>query len=212
MKQKSKILIAVPTMGSINSLLVSQIMDWIAEGNRTKDYNLMLYILSCVSPIDKARNEIVKEFLESDCTHIFWIDSDTIPKTDALKKLLDRNEPIVSGLTPMIRYDELKKDTDSNGFYKVWNCVGMDDKHLQPNTGVRYIRGAGGSCIMVKREVYESMKYPYYKHISQDDSGKEIEISEDIFFIMQAIKAGYKPLCDTSVVAGHYKPIFWDLK
>jgi hypothetical protein len=56
------------------------------------------------------------------------------------------------------------------------------------------------------------MKVPYYQFIYEDDTGKPTEISEDIYFIMQAIHHGYKPLCDTSVIAGHYKPIFWDLK
>jgi GT2 family glycosyltransferase len=208
---KPKVLIAVPTMGQINTMLVNQIARWIAEAYNSKEYGIALYTTECVSPVEKAREEIVQEFLKSDCTHIFWVDSDTVPKPDALKKLLDRDEPIVSGLTAMIQYDEKRKDGDANGFYKRWNCVGMDDVHLQPNTGVRYIRGAGGSCIMVKREVYEKMKAPYYEFVYKDDNGNPTLISEDIYFIMKALKEGYKALCDTSVIAGHYKGIFWDL-
>jgi len=211
MTKKPHVLIAVPTMGSINTLLVVMITQWIAEAYNTKDYNVSFYPSTCVSPVDRAREEIVEEFLKTDCTHIFWIDSDTVPKKDALRKLLDRDEPIVSGITPIIVYDEERKDSDSNGFKKRWNCVGMDDKHVQPNTGVRYIRGAGGSCILVKREVYEKMEKPYYKFVYEDEIGQPRTVSEDIYFVMKAITIGYKPLCDTSVIAGHYKSIFWDL-
>lgn len=211
MKNKPHVLIAVPTMGNINTLLVVMITKWIAEAYNSKDYNVSFYPSTCVSPVDRAREEIVEEFLKTDCTHIFWIDSDTVPKKDALRKLLERDEPIVSGITPIIVYDENRRDSDSNGFYKRWNCVGMDDVHVKPNTGVRYIRGAGGSCILVKREVYEKLEKPYYKFVYEDDNGKPTTISEDIYFIMKAITSGFKPLCDTSVIAGHYKSIFWDL-
>jgi len=211
MPKRPHILLAIPTMGSINTLLVVMISRWIAESYNTREYDISFYPSTCVSPVDRAREEIVEEFLKSKCTHIFWVDSDTVPKQDALKRLLDRDADIVSGITPIIIYDEKRKDSDSNGFHKRWNCVGMDDKHVQPNTGVRYIRGAGGSCLMVKREVYEKIKKPYYKFVYEDETGKETHISEDIYFIMKAITVGYKPICDTSIIAGHYKGIFWDL-
>lgn len=211
MDSKPKVMIAVPTMGSINTLLVEQITRWVAEAFNTGKYNLSFYPTTCVSPVDRAREEIVDVFLESDCTHLFWIDSDTVPKIGALTTLLAHDSDIVSGLTPIIIYDETRKDSDSNGFKKKWNCVGLDEKHLTPNTGVHEILGAGGSCLMVKRKVYEKMKRPCYKFVYKDDNGKDANISEDIYFTINARSLGFKPICDTSVIAGHYKGIFWDL-
>ena len=204
-------MIAVPTMGEINTLLVVMITRWIAEAFNTGKYNVSFYPTTCVSPVDRAREEIVDVFLESDCTHLFWIDSDTVPKYDALTKLLSHNADVVSGLTPIIIYDENKKDSDSNGFKKKWNCVGLDEKHLTPHTGIHDILGAGGSCLMVKREVYEKLDRPCYKFTYTDDNGKAANISEDIYFTLMARSHGFKPICDTSVVAAHYKGIFWDL-
>lgn len=208
---KPKILLAVPTMGEINTLLVVSITKWIAEAFNTGDYNISFYPSACVSPVDRAREEIVDVFLESDCTHLFWIDADTVPKTDALKRLLAHDADIVSGLTPIIIYDEAKKDSDSNGFKKKWNCVGLDEKHLIPNTGVHKIVGAGGSCLLVKRKVYENRERPFYKFTYKDDTGRDISISEDVYFILMARAKGFDAICDTSVIAAHYKPIFWDL-
>jgi len=208
---KPKVMIAVPTMGEINTLLVVMITRWIAEAFNTGKYNVSFYPTTCVSPVDRAREEIVDVFLESDCTHLFWIDSDTVPKYEALTTLLSHDADIVSGLTAIIVYDETRKDSDSNGFKKKWNCVGMDEKHLTPNTGVHKILGAGGSCLMVKREVYEKLERPCYKFIYKDDNGKDANISEDIHFTLMARAKGFEPICDTSVIAAHYKGIFWDL-
>lgn len=208
---KPKILIAVPTMGSINTLLVTSITKWIAEAANTGLYNVSFYPTACVSPVDRAREEIVDVLLDSDCTHVFWIDADTVPREDALRRLLAHDTDIVSGLTPIIVYDETRKDSDSNGFKKKWNCVGLDEKHLTPNTGVHDIFGAGGSCLLVKREVYEKLDRPCYKFTYKDDNGKDANISEDIYFTLMARAHGFKPICDTSIIAAHYKPIFWDL-
>jgi hypothetical protein len=208
---KPKIMVAIPTMGSINTLLVVVLTRWIAEAANTGKYNLSFYPTANVSPVDRAREEIVDVFLESDCTHLFWIDSDTVPKVEALTTLLAHDADIVSGLTPIIVYDETKKDSDSNGFKKKWNCVDLNEKHLTPHTGVHEIMGAGGSCLMVKRKVYETLERPCYKFRYKDDNGKDANISEDIYFTLMARSKGFKPICDTSVVAAHYKGIFWDL-
>jgi GT2 family glycosyltransferase len=209
--EKPHILIAVPTMGEINTMLVAMITKWIAEAFNTGDYSVSFYPTACVSPVDRAREEIVDVFLQSKCTHLFWIDSDTVPKPDALKRLLAHDADIVSGLTPIIIYDEGSKDSDSNGFKKKWNCVGLDEKHLTPNTGVHKIFGAGGSCIMVKRAVYEAVERPCYKFITKDAKGEEAYVSEDIYFCLLARTKGFEPICDTSIIAAHYKGIFWDL-
>ncbi len=208
---KPHVLVAIPTMGSINTLLVVILTKWIAEAANTGKYNISFYPTTCVSPVDRAREEVVDVFLKTKCTHLFWIDADTVPKPDALLKLLAHDADIVSGLTPIIIYDEDRKDSDSNGFKKKWNCVGLDEKHLTPNTGVQKIFGAGGSCLMVKREVYEKLDRPCYKFIYEDDNGKEANVSEDIYFTLMARSKGFEPICDTSVIAAHYKGIFWDL-
>lgn len=208
---KPHVLIGIPTMGEINTLLVVMITKWIAEAANTGKYNISFYPTACVSPVDRAREEIVDVFLGTKCTHLFWIDSDTVPKPDALLKLLSHDADIVSGLTPIIIYDEDRKDSDSNGFKKKWNCVGLDEKPLTPNTGVHKIFGAGGSCLLVKRKVYETLERPCYKFVYKDDNGKKANISEDIYFTLMAKSKGFQPICDTSVIAGHYKGIFWDL-
>ncbi len=205
---KPKILLGLPTMGSVHTLLMVRLLDWMADAQRTGAYNLSVCPTMCVQPVDNARNDIVKTFLESDCTHLLFVDSDTIPPANAITKLLAANKPIVSGLTPIIEHNENRKN-DSNGFYKKYNCVGQDDKHVETYSGLIPIKGAGGSCILIERSVFEKIEKPYYRFVYQDDSGKEVMVSEDIYFIVKALGAGIQAYADTSVICGHSKPIVW---
>lgn len=196
-------------MGSVHTFLMVRVLSYCMEAIQNGDMSLSLYPTLGVSPVDNARNEIVTEFLSGDYTHLFWIDSDTIPPHDALKKLLAMDTDVASAITPIIEYDDARKESDSNGFYKKWNCVGTDNTFVSPNTGVVPIHGAGGSCILVRRAVYEKMAKPWYRFRYTDDNGKECFAGEDISFVAHAIGLGFKAFADTSVLCGHEKKIIW---
>lgn len=206
--KKPKVFIGLPTMGNMNSLLVVALMQYFTNSVNRNDMDMMFYPTLGIKPVEKARNHIVQEFLKTDATHLFFIDADTIPPLDALDKLLKADKDIISGLTPIIEHDPTRAN-DSNGFYKKWNCVGEDDQLLKPNMGIVPIKGAGGSCILIKREVFEKQPEPWYKFLDKDDNGKPVEISEDIYFIIMSISRGFKPYADTSIICGHEKPIIW---
>lgn len=194
-------------MGHIHTLLVVTITKWLAEAYRG-EYNLSIYPTLSVQPVDNARNHIVEEFLKTDCTHLFFVDSDTIPPVSALKRLLVADKDIISALTPIIEHDESRKN-DSNGFYRKMNVVGMNDKHVSEYMGLIPVKGAGGSCILIKREVFEKMEAPWYRFQYQDDNGKPIIVGEDILFTAKAIALGFQPWADTSIICKHEKSILW---
>ena len=201
---KPKILLGLPTMSSIHTWLMVDIASWMSDAFNKGKYNLSMYPTMSVQPVDNARNEIVTEFLKSDCTHLLFIDADTIPPQNVIDKMLEHDVPIITAITPIVEYDE-----KSQMFYKKWNCVDLNDKHVKPNTGVVEVKGAGASCIMIKREVFEKIERPYYRFLYQDDSGKDVCVSEDIYFIAKAVGAGYKCLADTSLICKHYKSTIW---
>ncbi len=205
MPKKPHVILGLPTMSTVHTWLLADILSWMSEAYRTGEYNLGVCPTLAVCPVDRARNQIVEEFLANpEATHLFFVDADTIPPQDALLKLLRHNQPIVSGLTPIIECDPATGES-----YRKWNCVGGDDKHLQPNTGIHRVRGAGGSCIMIKREVFEKMPAPWYSFLHRDDTGKKVFVSEDLHFIARAMGLGIPAYCDTSVVAKHYKSTVW---
>lgn len=202
---KPKILLGLPTMSSVHTFTAVVIMAWISEAHRSGKYNLSVYPTMSVSPVDEARNEIVKQFLDSDCTHLLFVDADTIPPTDALEKLLAHDKDIVSAITPIIDINPTTQE-----FYRVWNCWGMDDKRVKPKSGMQPIKGAGSSCILIKREVFEKMEKPYYRFVYQDDTGKDVgQIGEDVRFIAKAVGLGYEVWADTDIICKHYKSTIW---
>lgn len=206
--QKPKIMIGLPTMGSLHTLLVLNILKWMSEGFYNGKYELCVYPTMSVQPVDNARNQIVEEFLKTDCTHLFFIDADTIPPPSALSKLLAADKDIVSALTPIIELDENRKN-DSSGYYKKFNVVNMADRHVEPYIGIIPVKGAGGSCILIKRHVFEKLEAPWYRFQYTDDTGKRVMVGEDIYFTIKAIGAGIQPYADTSIVCKHHKAVDW---
>lgn len=190
-------------MNSMHPMLAILIMSWLAENKIA----LRVWPTLGVQPVDNARNQIVEEFLTGegkDCTHLFFIDSDTIPPQDALEKLLAIDKPIASGITPIV--DHHDKDMT---WYRKWNCMMMNDKLVRPNTGIHQVKSAGGSCLMIRRDVLEAMPKPHFRFEYTDDSGKDVIVSEDIYFIAKALGKGFETFADTSVVCKHWKPTLW---
>lgn len=210
MSQSPKILIGIPTMGSVHALLMQTILKWVAQ----RKYAMSVYTSIKTQPVDNARNEIVEEFMKSDCTHLFFIDSDTIPPDDALDKLLALDADIATGITPIIHYDR-NRVNDSSGHYKVSNVITMDDERVKADIGVIQAKTAGGSCLLIKREVFQKMSDKPFRFIYSDLKpndvimGKSEMFSEDYYFCARALGLGFSIMCDTSIVCRHQKSILF---
>lgn len=176
-----KTLIGIPTMGSIHPLLALRLIEW----SKIAD----VYFTSRVSPVDRARNNIVKAFLNGEYTNLFFVDSDTVPPPEALERLLSHNLPIVSGMTPIHNNEDVEQRD---------NCPARRFTGLQP------IDYCGASCLLIKREVFESINPPYFTFIMSDDN-TEILKSEDLNFCSRLKK--YQIMADTDIICRHVKEI-----
>jgi hypothetical protein len=214
-KEPVKVLIGLPTMGNIHTFLFLVIVQWLVKALNENTMGISVYPTMSVQPVDNARNEIVETFLKSDCTHLFFIDSDTIPPEDAIEKLLALDADIASGITPIIELDQ-NRINDSSGFYKRSNVLGMDNELLQPNTGIHDMKAAGGSCLLIKRKVLEELSTPAFRFIYKDChpegvsfAGKKDMMSEDYYFCAKALGKGFTLKCDTSIMCRHQKSVLW---
>lgn len=207
------LLIAVPTMGSVHPMLVSRLLRWSREFPHNQVH---FYFTAKVSPVDRARNQIVDLFLTKKgngrpFTHILMIDSDTIPPENAVSRLLSHGKDIVSGLTPIVNFNEQEQAWETYD-----NCFmgGERDENgkiiktfiAERNKGLQEIFRCGASCILIKREVFEKLSHPYYAFITNEKNTEHAR-SEDIRFCDNAREAGFKIYADTDVICGHHKEV-----
>lgn len=205
----TRVAVCIPTMGDVNVETVSRLIRWAKQFEKGV---VNFYFTYKVSPVDRARNQCVDWFLKQplNLTHLFFVDADTVPPYDALEKLLSVDKDVVTGLTPMLQHDK-EKDTWGT-MYNAFKPVIYDDEG-NPKTEVVDISGGivpvhrfGGSCLLIKRKVFEKLERPYFK-FELKDNGLDHVKSEDIYFADKARDAGFELWAHTGVMCGHYKQV-----
>lgn len=203
----TKVLLAIPNLGHLHVSLVSIILMWINSRPKGID-EVHIFTPTNVRPHDAARNLVVKHFLENtDCTHLFFIDADTIPPLDALQKLLEANKPVISGCTPTMRLDQY---TDEQKVQFMIMRHGIDTRGKEGiitvwGEGVEPIDYTGGSCLLIKREVLEKLPKPCFKFEYNDDG--LVARGEDIHFCNLLAAQGVPLYAHFDVVCNHSKEI-----
>lgn len=185
------VLIAIPTYtGMLEYRLVHHIM------NTKQSVSFQHH-----SPIDIARNVLVKKAFEIDCEWILWLDDDTVlpdnvdTVIDTLKSV---KQPIVTGLTITNNGNKLVYNVRSRAMQTEKNLAGWLPLDAAINSAMLLeVESAGSSCMLVKREVYENLEYPWYTWAKMS--------GEDIYFCRQARDKGYKIMAHCGVICGHVK-------
>lgn len=206
----SKVWICVPTANQtgIHVELVARLIHW---AKRRAFPNCMVG----VHPIDHARNEAVRVFLNppkdvpNDFTHLFFCDDDTVPPYDAIDKLLALDKPVATGLTPILRATADGKSQIYNAFIKtsvVKNALGEEVNQLEAvdhDGPVQQVERCGGSCLLIRRDVLEKLGAPWF--LFQWNADFTGFIGEDLFFCDRVKEAGFEIWCDPSVRCKHFK-------
>lgn len=192
---KPVVMIAIPSGdGYVHGRLIQNLLPQLG------DYPFC--IVSGVSPVAKARNGIVKEFLASKCTHLLMVDADTIIPKDAVEKLLALDSPIASGITPTIQGDEVVMNIYREKDGKLL-AYAQDD--ALPDADRMTVAAVGASCLMVKREVFEKMEKPPYFFDLWTQANQYI--SEDIMFCNLAKDLGYSIIVHPKVICKHERSV-----
>lgn len=150
----------------------------------------------CMMPSDDVRtgrNAIVEDALANTdwpFTHIFWLDSDNVPQKNTLDVLLASDKPIVAG------YYLFKPREVALWSYKIDGEWQRGPAPILNPEGPELFEAeqVAGSAVLVKREVYEKMTWPYYDNRIQPlgDEGRPLKIGEDCWFCEEAKKLGYQ--------------------
>lgn len=131
-------------------------------------------------------------------THIWFIDSDTIHKNNALEKLLSHDTTHVAGLynfKSVIKGGPVVFKARGDTVFP-YNCLGDQQLNVTPETGTYEVDWTGAGSLLVSREIFSSINFDWSKWIQRH--------GEDAFLCMRAQDiTGHKLIVDTDVHALH---------
>lgn len=163
------------------------------------------------SLVSRARNNLANDFLESDCTHLLFLDTDLIFSPEQIGRLVSHDVDIVAGVYP-------KKQRE------LAYVLNMDPAYPDPEpNGLHRMRYAGTGCLLIKRRVFEVLRERHPENaygpeggenfVSRQDffpvgvkvfpDGGRRYLSEDWYFCQNAIEAGFIVWADTAVAIKH---------
>lgn len=99
-------------------------------------------------PIQHARNEILYNFIKSNCDYLWFVDDDNPPNYDVLEKLLKPEVDFISALVPIRHWD--------------WYLLNVfrEGKHLTSYAGMPNlieIDNCWTGCVLISRELVQEM-------------------------------------------------------
>ena len=180
-------------MGWIRSDLTLHLMEWAKPG-------VSLMMPRGLRPIAYARNWCARKFIDdTDYDYLWFIDADTLPPIDALKLLIDQDAPIISGIVNVGRrgsYGPIETvpavmDKGDDGYHS----VGYE-------SGVHRVDVCGAACMMVRRDVFETLPFPFF---TEQPWGKMR--GEDLRFCIDAGKHGFNTYAHFDVRCYHWKEV-----
>ena len=193
MSDEVKISIGIPTYDYVPAECFNIVVNMMQDAER----RVRGLILRRGHPVAKVRNEIVEAFLETSCTHLFFIDNDTIPPPDAVDKLLECDWPMAAGIYLILKEKAvvpaiMTEFGDPQGWLKEWS------HYTEPFEAAFAATG----CVMYRREVFEKIPFPWFDY----DEGC-YGVTEDFWFARKASEYGYTYKVHPKLYAEHYKTV-----
>jgi glycosyltransferase involved in cell wall biosynthesis len=193
-----RILIAIPTNKYIEPETFKSIYDLdIPEGYEVDFQFFYGY------QIDQIRNLIAEWAKRYD--YLFSVDSDIVLPSDSLRKMIDADKDIVTGL-----YIQRIPNTHTIEVYMVNPTGGLSNipqELLFQHNGLVEVAGCGFGCCLVKGDVFRRMEYPHFYYQSALDHKNTV--SEDVYFCKKARDLGFRVWADTTIVCDHKGATFF---
>lgn len=189
-KEKKKILIAIPTAKYIEPETFKSIYDLeVPEEYETTFQFFYGYNIA------QIRNLIAHWAERYD--YLFSVDSDIVFEKDTLKKLLSHDKDVVSGLYIQRKEEKVLEIYRINKRGGVSNVTYED---LSKESLAR-ISACGFGCVLIKSQVIRRIGYPQF--IYREALDHKHTVSEDVHFCARAIEEGFDIWADTTILCEH---------
>ncbi len=213
MKKKLKVYLGWCSTGDRADLHLYMLRDWKDRYGEVLD--LVLPDL-CIHRIfhDRARCDVVDEFLASDCDVLWFLDSDVLPPTHVLDLVAHHYDKwqVAGAPYPIANIAPGCQDLGIN--FTVYKGVDRDKaSDLRgiymsdlPAEGQEFVDGLATGCLFIKREVFEKMQKPWFEFKFDKETRRILE-GEDLGFALKCHDLGIKFFVDYSMVCGHNKRV-----
>ena len=171
------------------------------------------------SLIPRARNELVRQFLNTSNQYLVFIDADINFPQDSIYKLVNHDKDVVVGLYPKRKlYWDKIKEAALAGIEDIWNfgcSFVLNSNHNNFSSTLVEIDHGGTGFMCIKRQVFEKL-IPFVETYKQNDYDNHITynffntsideglyLSEDYHFCQTWLKNGGKIFADTTIKLDH---------
>lgn len=203
----TKVFIATPMYGGMTTGYYTQSLLMLYNFFQDRGIKASFSAMFNESLITRARNAMAHGFLQSDCTHLLFIDADIKWNAIDVIQMIDADKDVICGIYPKkeinwqsvknaveagVPVHELKNHTGS----WVINLVGYSGEVTVPAGEPLEIWAGGTGMMLIKREVLEKMKtwVPSYVNDVVDLSGGLKEQEEIYEFFATSIEPGTRRL------------------
>jgi len=179
--------------------------------SRSESCNIY-YVRNMCLGADVSHGENQKPFDgKIDYDYLMWIDSDMVFNPEQFERLLSHNKDIVSGLYLMDNGKQFAtvKDWDEKFFEKNGYFQFLTTEDIKDKKELLEVSYAGFGFILIKKGVFESMTYPWFKPIEKRIGNMVDFTMEDVAFCLRAKEKGFKIYIDPLIKAGHEKKIVY---
>lgn len=204
-----KLMIAIPCYdGKVNIKTAFAIAELVPKLDKMGVQIHLAHVSGC-SIITKARNNLVRNFMNSDCTDLLFVDADVIINVEAVTRLLalSTNKDVVAGSYP-------RRAADSKFFLDFYL---NEKKELEfDEHGLMRVESVATGFMLIRRHVIEHMyeAHPEWAYSIGDEGEMEIAvfdfaiidgqyIGEDYLFCRRAREEGFKIYLDPDISLPH---------
>lgn len=129
------------------------------------------YAFFTCSHINSSRNQLVSSFLESNFTHLLFIDTDVYDYENTILEMLNQNVGVIGCPYPI-------KELDKNNLTpNLEDCtqfnINLKNKRIEIEDDIIETENLGTGCLLVKREIFEKLmdKFPErrYKNLKNQN-------------------------------------------
>lgn len=142
-------------------------------------------------------------------SHLMWIDHDIVFSPEQFQILLNHDKDIVSGIYMMsdnIHYATVEK-WDEKFFLKNGYFPFLTQKDIEGYKDLMEVDYTGLGFMLIKKGVFEAIKYPWFRPIFYEIGAAYDFSSEDVSFCKLAKEKGFNIYIDPQIRVGHEKRI-----